>query len=260
MDAKSIQLLTGINVLLALMIIASFFLAVAIRECGHALMAYWLGDNTPIQEGRLTLGLRSHLDSVGTLLCVILAFQPLLAAPVGLGWGKPVKPDPWKLRFGADKGVFLVALAGLLSSLIVGLVIAAIARLLAPFLLAVGSPIMPYVVQLLVVFANVNIAMAIFNILPIYPLDGYQMLYSVLPSKQAVQFAKSAPYGPFIILIIFFLVPFIASLLHLDEIPYLGLLFHLSRLIWLLSSLLIGLVGGGDLPAYYVNPYQGPLL
>jgi Zn-dependent protease len=250
MDARVIELLTGINVLLALMIIASFLLAVAIREYGHALMAYWLGDSTPIQEGRLTLGPRSHMDSMGTLLCVILAFQPLYLAPVGLGWGKPVKPDPWKLRFGADKGIFLVALAGLLSNLIVGLFIAAIARLLAPFLLAVDSPIMPYVVQLLVVFASVNVSLAIFNILPIYPLDGYQMLYSVLPSKQAVQFAKSAPYGPFIILVIFFLVPFLASLAHLDGIP----IFYVAKLIWSGANLLIGLVGGRDLPLYYTNP------
>src|SRR5436305_4374839 len=95
-----------INVVLALMIIASFLIAAVIRECGHTLMAYWLGDRTPIEEGRLTLDLRSHMDSVGTLLCVILAFQPIAAIPVGLGWGKPAKPDPWKLGVGADRGVF----------------------------------------------------------------------------------------------------------------------------------------------------------
>jgi Zn-dependent protease len=252
MEERAVQLLTGINVLLALMIIASFLVAVAIREYGHALMAYWLGDSTPAQEGRLTLRLYPHLDSVGTLLCVILAFQPLLAAPVGLGWGKPVKPDPWKLRFGADRGVFLVALAGLLSNLIVGLLVAFIARLLAPFLLlTVGGPITPYVVQLFVVFASVNICMALFNILPIYPLDGYQMLYSALPSKQAGQFAKSAPYGPFIILVLFFFVPFLANLAGLGGIDIL----HLSKFIWTGSKLLIALIGGGDLTLFYSNPY-----
>ena len=249
--------LNGINVLLALMLIASFLIAVTIRECGHALMAYWLGDRTPVQEGRLTMRLSPHLDSVGTLLCVILAFQPLIAVPVGLGWGKPVKPDPWKLRFGADRGIFLVALAGLLSNLIVGLLIAFVARLLAPFLLLnVGGPITPYVVQLLVVFASVNICMALFNILPIYPLDGYQMLYSVLPSKQAVQFAKSAPYGPFIVLIIFFFVPFLAQLLGLGGFE----IFHPSRFIWSGSQLLITLIGGGDITVFYTNPLLMSLL
>jgi Zn-dependent protease len=254
MGVKTVQLLTGINVLLALMIIASFLVAVVVREYGHALMAYWLGDSTPAQEGRLSLRLAPHLDSVGTLLCVILAFQPLIAAPVGLGWGKPVKPDPWKLRFGADKGVFLVALAGLLANLIVGIIVAFIARLLAPFLLTVGGPITPYVIQLLVVFASVNICMALFNILPIYPLDGYQMLYSVLPSKQAVQFAKSAPYGPFIILVIFFFVPFLADLAGLGGIDIL----HLSKFIWMGSRLLIALIGG-DISLFYTNPYLGDL-
>jgi Zn-dependent protease len=240
-----------INVVLALMIIASFLVAVVICECGHALMAYWLGDRTPVEEGRLTLRLRPHLDSVGTLLCVIMAFQPIYAIPVGLGWGKPVKPDPWKLRFGADKGVFLVALGGLLFNLIVGLFMALVIRLVAPFFLhMVGGPITPYILQLLVVFASVNICMAIFNLLPIYPLDGYQMLYSVLPSKQAVQFAKSAPYGPFIVLVLFFFVPFLANLAGLGDVP----IFHLSYYIWLGSMLLMGPISGGDVLSYYLQP------
>lgn len=244
-----------INVVLALMIIASFLIAAVIRECGHALMAYWLGDRTPVEEGRLTLNLRPHLDSVGTLLCVILAFQPIYAIPVGLGWGNPVKPDPWKLRGGADKGVFLVALGGLLSNLIVGLVMALIIALVLPIFLHVAvSPITPYVIQLLVVFASVNVGMAIFNVLPIYPLDGYQMLYSLLPSKQAIQFAKSAPYGAFIILILFFFLPFLASLGHLDTIPILGYLFRLPQVIWMLSMLILSPITGTDVAAYYLQP------
>jgi Zn-dependent protease len=245
-----------INVVLALMIIASFLVAAVIRECGHVLVAYWLGDRTPLEEGRLTLRLRPHLDSVGTLLCVILAFQPIYAIPVGLGWGKPVKPDPWKLRVGADRGVFLVALGGIITNLILGLLVALIASLVAPFLLHMtgGNPLTPYVLQLLVVFASVNVGMAIFNLLPIYPLDGYQMLYSALPSKQAVQFAKSAPYGAFIILILFFFLPFLANLGGLGSIPILGLIFRLPQVIWMISMFIIAPISGAEVVGYYLQP------
>src|SRR5436305_1677298 len=112
-----------INVLLSLMIVSSFLLAIVLHEWAHAQVASWLGDQTPRLEGRQTLSLRAHLDPVGIVMCLILAFQPLPIAPhlafisvppAGLGWGKPVKPDPWKMRVGADIGVLLVACAGLI--------------------------------------------------------------------------------------------------------------------------------------------------
>jgi Zn-dependent protease len=227
-----------INVLLALMIIGSFLVAVALHECGHALMAYWLGDRTPANEGRLTLSIRPHLDPLGTLLCVILAFQPILLIPTGLGWGKPVKPDPWKLRFGPDKGVFLVAIAGPLFNLLIGLLVALIIRVIY-----LALPLDVFTVrslQLLVVFASINISLTLFNLIPLYPLDGYQILYTLLPSKQAVQFSKSAPYGPFIILILFFFLPFLAQLARVGDFP----LFHLPRYIWLGSLSLMAPLAG----------------
>ncbi|GAC1463274.1 MAG: hypothetical protein PVS3B3_29190 [Ktedonobacteraceae bacterium] len=200
----------GINVLLALMIIGSFLLAVALHEVGHALMARWLGDRTPQAEGRQSLSLRSHLDPVGLLICVILAFQPIFAFPVGLGWGKPVKADPWKMRVGANLGLFTVAIAGPLFSLLIGLLFAAIVRFTVVNL--TENLYTLRLLQLLVVFASVNICITLFNLIPLYPLDGYQIVYTLLPSKQAVQFAKSAPYGPFIILALFFFLPFLARL------------------------------------------------
>src|SRR5258708_8379570 len=84
-----------INVLLALMIIVSFLITIPLHEFSHALMASWLGDKTPRAEGRQSLSLRTPIDPVGTLMCVLLAFQPLLG--VGFAWAKPVKPDPCKI-------------------------------------------------------------------------------------------------------------------------------------------------------------------
>jgi len=99
-----------------------------------------------------------------------------------------------------------------------------------------------HIIQLLIVFASVNICLAIFNLFPLYPLDGYQIVYTLLPSRQAVQFAKSAAYGPLIILGLFFLLPFLAQLASpgLSSFP----LFQLPYYIWLGSMNIIALVMG----------------
>ncbi len=230
-----------INVLLALMIVGSFLVAIVLHELGHTLMAGWLGDATPRAEGRQTFSLEAHIDPVGLLMCVILAFQVVSTPALGLGWGKPVKPDPWKMRVGPNTGVFAVAWAGPIFSLLIGLLTALIAHFAAPFLL--GNFFILRVLQLLVVFACVNISLAIFNLIPLYPLDGYQILYTLLPSKQAVQFAKSAPYGQLAILALFFLLPFLANLAGLSSFP----LFRLSYYIWLGAMELIALVIGNIL-------------
>src|SRR4029077_1383971 len=112
--------MSEINVILAFMIIACFLLAVVIHEYTHALVAVLLGDRTPQTQGRQSIKLRVHLDPLGTLLCVVLAFTPIslgfATGPLGLGWGKPVKTDPWKLRGGPNVGTLLVSAAGIVVS------------------------------------------------------------------------------------------------------------------------------------------------
>jgi Zn-dependent protease len=227
-----------INVVLALMIIGSFLVAVIIHEFGHALVATLLSDPTPRKEGRLSPSLSTHIDPVGTLLCVILAFFPVAAGPVGLGWGKPVKVDPWKLRGGPNFGTMLVTLGGLFMSLVVGLLFAFLLHFLLPVL--GNNAVTLRIPQLVTVFASVNICLAMFNVIPLYPLDGYQIVYTLLPSRQAVQFAKSAPYGPFIILAALFLLPFLGQIAGLGGF----FLFHIPSLILQASYYLIGLVSG----------------
>jgi Zn-dependent protease len=233
------------------MIVISFLLAIVLHERAHAQVASWLGDQTPRLEGRQTLSLRAHLDPVGVVLCLILAFQPLAVIagipvllsipPMGLGWGKPVKPDPWKMRVSADTGVLLVACAGPIGSLIIGLLAAVAFRFLDPIL---GASFFAHVLrQWVLVFASVNIGLTLFNLIPLYPLDGYQILYTFLPSKQAVRFAHSAIYGPFIILALFFLLPFIARFAEVSDFP----LFRLPYYIWLGTLALISLITGHPL-------------
>ena len=236
-----------INVVLALMIIGSFLVAIIIHESGHALAASLLGDPTPRSERRLSLSLRAHLDPVGTLMCVLLAFFPF--TPVGLGWGKPVKVDPWKLRGGPNGGTLLVSLAGILTSLVVGLLFAVVLRF--TLLSLPVNDITIRIPQLILVFASVNISLAIFNLIPLYPLDGYQILYSLLPSRQAVSFARSAQYGQFILLAIVFLLPFLGQLSGLGGL----FIFHIPFYILLGALKLIGLVMGIDGNVLFLGLY-----
>jgi Zn-dependent protease len=227
-----------INVVLAFMIIGSFLVAVIIHEFGHSLVATMLGDPTSRKEGRLFPSLPAHIDPVGTMLCVILAFFPVAAGPVGLGWGKPVKVDPWKLRGGPNFGTLLVTLGGILMSLVVGLLFSFLLHFIPGSFLNNAFTIR--ITQLIIVFASVNICLAIFNLIPLYPLDGYQIVYTLLPSRQAVQFAKSAVYGPFIILGILFLLPFLGQIGNLGGF----FLFHIQAYILLGSQYLISFASG----------------
>ncbi len=229
-----------INVILAFMIIISFLISVILHEFGHSLVATWLGDPTTRAGGRLSLSLRSHIDPLGTLLCVILAFFAVPAGPVGLGWGKPVKPDPWKLRGGPNAGTLMVALGGIFMNIVVGVLAAIVLRLLPASL--GGNAFIIRVPQFVLTFASVNFSLAILNLIPLYPLDGYQILYTLLPNRQAVGFSRSATYGPFIILLLIFLLPFLGQISGLGSFP----LFHISYYILLGSLKLVSLISSID--------------
>ncbi|GHO53628.1 site-2 protease family protein [Ktedonobacter robiniae] len=238
-----------INVLLALMIILSFLVAIVLHEWAHAAVANWLGDSTPRREGRQSLRLRAHIEPLGLIMCIFMAFQPG-ALPMGLGWGAAVKPDPWKLRTGPNRGVITVALAGPLMNLGLGIVSALLVRILETTSIAlyINNPITIRLVQLLVVFSVVNFSLVLFNILPFYPLDGYQVLYTLLPSKQAVKFARwAAPYGPVIILVLFLVLPFVGRLLNVGDF----FLFNLGPYIW--SGAIIALQPLTGIPVQYLG-------
>jgi Zn-dependent protease len=219
------------------MVVGSFLVAIVLHEFGHAVVASWLGDSTPRDEGRQTLSFRSHIDPLGTLLCVMTAFQPGLS--VGLGWGKPVKLDPWKIRrVNENAGLLLIAWAGPLFNLLIGTLVALIIRFLPPSLYT--PPFAVLLPQLLIIFASVNICLTLLNLLPVYPLDGFQILRILLPRRQSDQFARSEPYGPLIILALFFLLPFLAQFSGLANFP----LFQLPYYFWLGSINIISLVSG----------------
>src|SRR5581483_7346782 len=103
-----------------------------------------------------------------------------------------------------------------------------------------ANAIIARVVQLITVFAAANVTIGLFNLLPIYPLDGYQILYTLLPSRQALKFARSAQYGPLIIIVLVFILPFVGQITHLDGFFLFRLPFFILEGAWGLISLVSG--------------------
>src|SRR5215813_3259355 len=134
------------------------------HEFSHAWVATRLGDDTPRREGRLTLYPLAHIDWVGTL---ILPFLTSLLAGGFLGWGKPVRSDPNKLRGGLN-GLALVALAGPASNVVLAVILAILARIM------LNSA--PPVSQFFARGVRLSLYLAIFNLLPVPPLDGSKLL------------------------------------------------------------------------------------
>ena len=160
-------------------------LAIALHEFGHALAADLQGDRTPRLAGRLTLNPMAHLDPVGTF-CLVL---------VGFGWGKPVSFSPPSLRF-KRAGAAIVAIAGPAMNILLALIGAAL------FVRATPGTFMSRFAQELLIL---DVLLAIFNLIPIPPLDGSRLLTIFLPpSKQNVIYFLDK-WGFLILLAIIFL-------------------------------------------------------
>ncbi len=161
------------NVSLQSLVIRAFVLltAMPIHECAHAMVANWLGDDTAEYEGRLTLNPFSHLDLMGSILILF----------AGFGWAKPVPVNPLNFRRNGITmrgGMALTAAAGPLSNLILGLLFFLICKI------ALVNPALPYaLVQVTLMVAQINIMLAVFNLLPIYPMDGGRIFGFFLPDR-----------------------------------------------------------------------------
>lgn len=144
--------------------------AFTVHELGHALTAAAFGDPTPRSEGRLTLNPFRHVEYIGGILAVMLGF----------GWSRPVHIQTHKMRVPDPLGGVIAVLAGPLANLLmVGIGVAAM-RALSLW------PSLPYstwpdAAQWLTVFVRLNLAIALLNVLPLFPLDGYWLVHAVLP-------------------------------------------------------------------------------
>jgi Zn-dependent protease len=200
---------------LAVILALGFVVAIAVHEFFHAYIADLLGDPTPRAHGRVTLNPLKHLDPLGTILLIFLGF----------GWGKPVPVNGHNLRTGYRRGMATVALAGPLSNLLLAAIFAVPLRMELA-----GSADFPLLVlQACRMLVSLNIVLAVFNMIPIAPLDGYRVVLGILPWEWGSRWARYEAHGPLILMALLFLVPFFlrVDVLGLIIAPPTRLLFGL---------------------------------
>lgn len=196
-------MLTPEKIYLAILTITQFIILLTFHEWGHAKSAYMLGDSTARDQGRLSLNPAVHIDPIGTL------FLPLIGALMGggfFGWAKPVPVNPYNLKK-PRRDLMLIAGAGPFINIILTIAIFGIVRLLQE---TIGFQ--PYnapkwrieIYYFLMRSAFISVFLAAFNMLPLFPLDGFSVVNGILPERASRQFSKLAPYGmPILMALIF---------------------------------------------------------
>ena len=175
----------------------ALLVGITIHEFSHAAAASALGDKTARQLGRLTLNPIRHLDLTGTLLMFL----------VGFGWGKPVPVDTTALRRGR-RGMAIVAGAGPISNILVAAVATIPLRLQAvklptsySFTDVFQGGVSEFISVAIFFIILFNILLAVFNLIPLFPLDGSSVALGLLPHREARKFARMEKYGPGILMI-----------------------------------------------------------
>jgi len=169
----------------------ALILTITLHEFSHALIADKLGDPTPRSFGRLTLNPLAHADIFGTILL------PLISAFTGIptiGWAKPVPIDPFNFRH-PKRDEILVSLAGPGSNLLLAIILAVIAN---------STGVQSIFIYILVL---INISLAIFNLIPIPPLDGSKILLNILSPESSAKWEEAFNRYGFVLIIIFVFLP-----------------------------------------------------
>ena len=177
--------------------ILAFIIAIATHEAAHAWAAYRLGDNTAKLSGRMTLNPIKHIDPFGTL--ILPALLILTKFPVVFGWAKPVPVNPANFA-SPRKGMMITSAAGPLSNLL-------LAGIFAVFLKAAAKGILfpPEVGMFFVYGVLINVVIGVFNLIPVPPLDGANIMAGLLPLEAARSYMKISRYGFLIMVALLYL-------------------------------------------------------
>ena len=181
------MIFSNIDPQIIVLLIPALVFSLSFHEFAHAWMAYRLGDSTAARMGRLTLNPMSHLDPIGSLALLLMGF----------GWAKPVPVDPRYLD-NPRQDMVKVAAAGPISNIILAIIAALVLRLLFDTNLLSNS-----IKTFFIIFMQINITLAVFNLLPVSPLDGSQILSPFLENKFGPDIVwKMRVHGPRVLFII----------------------------------------------------------
>src|SRR3989344_8326781 len=192
-----------------LFIIPTLLAAITVHEFAHAWTADRLGDPTPRIQGRLTLNPLKHLDPLGTLMLLLFRF----------GWGKPVQFDPFNLEK-PQRDAAIISFAGPLSNILLALASSVVAHI------SLANQFNPLLISLAILFIQFNLFLAVFNLIPIHPLDGGKILIGLLPRDTAYELDKTLNQYGFIILLALILPIFGRPLVWTILDPVLTILMH----------------------------------
>lgn len=180
-----------------LAIIIAFVFALTIHEFAHAWVSDRLGDPTARLLGRLTLNPKAHLDLIGSLMILFAPF----------GWAKPVPFDPFNLR-NPRRDTALISFAGPAANLLSAGITALLIRLLVLLPLSPAlwflTPILTFLTTTCVMFIILNVNLAVFNLIPIHPLDGFKIVEGILPERASRQWATLQSLGIILLLVLVF--------------------------------------------------------